>query len=54
MACGLMLMRRACDVEPYAYPLRVLAELPQPALNANVSDLLPFNYAKQRAQVGAG
>jgi len=36
----------ACNVEPYAYLLHVLTELPQRAPNADVTDLLPFNFAK--------
>jgi hypothetical protein len=36
----------ACNVEPYAYLLHVPTELPQRAPNADVTDLLPFNFAK--------
>jgi hypothetical protein len=42
---SLMLTCRACDVEPYAYLLHVLTELPRRADDDDVSDLLPFNYA---------
>ena len=43
---SLMLTCRACGVEPYTYLLRVLTELPQRASHADISDLLPFNFAK--------
>ena len=43
---SLMLTCRACNVEPHAYLLRVLTELPQRASDADISDLLPFNFAK--------
>jgi transposase len=48
MVFSLMLTCRACNVEPYAYLLHVLKELPQRAQEADVTDLLPFNYAKQQ------
>jgi transposase len=48
MVFSLMLTCRACNVEPYAYLLHVLKELPQRAPDADVTDLLPFNYAKQQ------
>lgn len=38
---------RACGVEPYAYLLHVLTELPQRAQDADVTDLLWFRYAEQ-------
>jgi transposase len=44
---SLMLTCRACGVEPYAYLLRVLTELPQRAADADISDLLPFHFVKQ-------
>jgi len=44
----LMLTCRACNVEPYAYLLHVLTELPQRPHDADVSDLLPFNFAKRQ------
>ncbi|CAJ0785286.1 IS66 family transposase [Ralstonia chuxiongensis] len=47
---SLMLTCRACGVEPYAYLLHVLTELPQRAPDADISDLLPFNYAKRQAK----
>ena len=43
---SLMLTCRACDVEPYAWLRHVLTELPTGSPGADVSDLLPFNYAK--------
>jgi len=46
-----MLTCRACGVEPHAWLLHVLNELAQRAPDADISDLLPFNYAKR--QVGA-
>jgi hypothetical protein len=45
-----MLTCRACGVEPYAYLLHVLTELPQRAPDTDISDLLPFNYARQQAE----
>jgi hypothetical protein len=45
MVYSLMLTCRACNVEPYAYLLHVLTELPQRPPDADVSDLLPFNFA---------
>jgi len=44
---SLMLTCRACGVEPYAYLLHVLTELPQRPPDADVTDLLPFRYAAQ-------
>ena len=46
---SLMLTCRACGVEPYAYLRHVLTELPRRADGAEVSDLLPFNYANDTA-----
>lgn len=48
---SLMLTCRACGVEPHAWLLHVLTELPQRAPDADISDLLPFNYAKRQAEV---
>jgi transposase len=42
---SLMLTCRACDIEPYAYLRHVLTELPKRQAGADVTDLLPFNYA---------
>ncbi|VVD30245.1 IS66 family transposase [Paraburkholderia dioscoreae] len=50
---SLVLTCRACGVEPYDYLLHVLTELPQRAPDADVTDLLPFNYARQQ-QVATG
>ncbi|AJX32166.1 IS66 family transposase [Burkholderia oklahomensis] len=47
---SMMLTCRACDVEPRAWLLHVLTELPQRAPDADISDLLPFNYAKRQAE----
>jgi transposase len=46
----LMLTRRTCGVEPYAYLLHILTELPRRQPGDDVMDLLPFNFNKQ--QVG--
>jgi len=51
MVYSLMLTCRACGVEPHAWLLHVLTELPQRAPDADISDLLPFNYAKRQAEV---
>jgi len=48
MVYSLMLTCRACDVEPYAYLLHVLTELPQRVPDADISDLLPFNFARRQ------
>ena len=45
MVYSLKLTCRACGVEPYAYLVHVLKELPQRAPDADVTDLLPFHYA---------
>ncbi|CAE6775234.1 hypothetical protein R69749_01433 [Paraburkholderia domus] len=42
MIYSLMLTCRACNVEPYAYLLHVLTELPQRPPEADITDLLPF------------
>jgi transposase len=44
---SLVLTCRACNVEPYAYLHHVLTELPQRASDADISDLMPFNFAKR-------
>lgn len=46
---SLMLTCRACDVEPYAYLLHILTELPRRRPGDDVTDLLPFNFNKQQA-----
>lgn len=43
-----MLTCRACGVEPYDYLLHVLRELPQRPPDADVTDLLPFNYVRHQ------
>ena len=43
---SLMLTCRACGIEPLAYLRHVLTELPQRGDTADISDLLPFNFAK--------
>ena len=44
-----MLTCRACGIEPLAYLRHVLTELPQRGDTADISDLLPFNFAKTNA-----
>ena len=44
---SLMLTCRACDVKPYAYLVHVLTELPCRKAGDDVTDLLPFNFAKR-------
>jgi hypothetical protein len=48
---SLMLTCRACNVEPYAYLVHVLTELPQRAPDADVTDLLPFNFASRSSRL---
>lgn len=43
---SLMLTCRACGIEPLAYLRHVLSELPQRATDADITDLLPFNFTK--------
>lgn len=43
---SLMLTCRACGIEPWAYLRNVLSELPQRPIDADITDLLPFNFAK--------
>jgi len=50
MVYSLMLTCRASGVEPHAWLLHVLTELPQRAPDADITDLLPFNYAKRQAE----
>jgi transposase len=47
MVYSLVLTCRACNVEPYAYLHHVLTEMPQRTSDADISDLLPFNFAKR-------
>jgi hypothetical protein len=51
MIYSLMLTCRACNVEPYAYLVHVLTELPKRAPDADATDLLPFNFAKLTATI---
>jgi transposase len=46
---SLMLTCRACGVEPLAWLRHVLTELPQRNEDADIDDLLPFNFAKPTA-----
>lgn len=46
---SLMLTCRACRVEPFAWLRHVLTELPQRPGDADIDDLLPFNFKKQPA-----
>ncbi|WP_208247807.1 IS66 family transposase (plasmid) [Rhizobium sp. T1470] len=46
---SLMLTCRACGIEPLAYLRHVLTELPQRATDSDITDLLPFNFAKTTA-----
>ena len=46
---SLMLTCRACRIEPFAWLRHVLTELPQRPENADIEDLLPFNFKKQSA-----
>ncbi|MFS8050504.1 MULTISPECIES: transposase domain-containing protein, partial [unclassified Rhizobium] len=43
---SLMLTCRACGIEPLAYLRHVLTELPQRVIEADITDLLPFNFAE--------
>lgn len=46
---SLMLTCRASRVEPLAWVRHVLTELPQRAVDTDIDDLLPFNFAKTAA-----
>ena len=43
---SLMLTCRASGIEPLAWLRHVLTELPQRTADAEIDDLLPFNFAK--------
>lgn len=43
---SMMLTCRACGIEPLAYLRHILTELPQRDDEADITDLLPFNYVK--------
>jgi len=51
---SLVLTCRACDVEPYAWLCHVLTELPQRPPDADIEDLLPFNFAKRAETITPG
>jgi len=46
---SIVLTCRACGVEPLAYLRHILTELPQRPTGADITDLLPFNFAKTAA-----
>ena len=46
---SLMLTCRACGIEPYAWLRHVLTEMPARPKDADISDLLPFNFKPQTA-----
>lgn len=46
---SIMLTCRACNIEPYSYLRHVLIEMPQRPPDADITDLLPFNYQPQAA-----
>ena len=48
---SLMLTCRACGVEPLAWLRHVLTELPQRPAEADISDLLPFNFPKSQTAI---
>ena len=48
-AYSLMLTCRACGIEPLAHLRHVLSELPQRATDADIIELLPFNFEKTTA-----
>jgi transposase len=49
MVYSQMLTCLACNVEPYADLVHVLTALPQRAPDADITDLLPFNFVKLAA-----
>lgn len=48
---SIMLTCRACNIEPYRYLRHVLTELPQRAIDADITDLLPFNFQTPAASL---
>ena len=42
-----MLTCRACGVEPYVWLRNVLTELPLRRTDADIEDLMPFNFAER-------
>jgi len=49
---SIMLTCRACNIEPYRYLCHVLTEMPQRTIDADISDLLPFNYQQKITSTG--
>jgi transposase len=49
MVYSLMLTCRACEVEPHGYLLHVLSKLPQRGPDEDITDLLPFHFARPQA-----
>jgi transposase len=47
---SLVLTCRACGVEPYAWLRHVLTELPLRPPDADIEDLMPFNFAERTSQ----
>lgn len=47
--CSIMPTCRACNIEPYSYLHHVLTEMPQRPTDADIADLLPFNFQPQAA-----
>ena len=50
MIYSLVLTCRACGVEPYAWLRHVLTELPLRPPDADIEDLMPFNFAERASQ----
>ncbi|TDR27721.1 IS66 family transposase [Aquamicrobium defluvii] len=46
---SLVLTCRACGIDPYVWLRHALTELPQRPTEADITDLLPFNFAKAQA-----
>lgn len=46
---SIMLTCRACNIEPYSHLRHVLTEMPQRPIDADITDLLPFNFQPQAA-----
>jgi transposase len=44
---SIMLTCRACNIEPYTYLRHVLTQMPQRPTDADITDLLPFNFQPQ-------
>ncbi|KVO19685.1 hypothetical protein WJ73_02930 [Burkholderia ubonensis] len=49
MVYSMMVTCRACNVEPHAWLLHVLTELPKRAPATDITNLLPFNFARRHA-----